>query len=250
MTLKKAVFAVFFAVGSTTPAAGAQEFRMAYGDWAFDVSGTATDSNREYDFERDLDAHRAGKRSLQLAWDTGPGWWKPDLAFSDSKIGVEGTHTETGPTGLPPPLPQTGTITLAVDADFTDQDLVLRYPLNTGPFKVSLGLAAKRLRGSVIITDSRQGQASRGDYDEIFPEVHLGMRWTVTDWLVFEAVAQGIQYNDATASDFRAALELRPIGPILIDAGWQQKHYDFTANSGALDVTLQGALVRAGFLFR
>lgn len=249
MTLKKTLIAALCVLGSTAPAS-AHEFRAAYGDWAFDVSGTATNRNRAYDFERDLAAHRAGGLSLQVAWDTGPGWWKPDLSFSHSRIGVEGSHSETGPTGSLPPLPQTGTVNLAVDSDFTDQELVLRYPLNSGPVKVSPGLAAKRLKGTVRITDSRQGQASRGDYDEVFPEAHLGVRWTIAHWLVMEAVAQGIQYNDATASDFRAAIELHPIGPILIEAGWQQKHYDFSANGDALDVTLQGALVRAGFLFR
>lgn len=249
MTLKKALAGALCILGSTGPAT-AQEFRAAYGLWAFDASGTATESNRKYDFERDLAAHRAGNRSLQIAWDTGSGWWKPDLSLSHSQIGVKGSHSETGPTGLPPPLPQTGAVDLAIDSDFTDQELVLCYPLNSGPIKVSAGVAAKRLKGTVLITDSRQGQASRGDYNETFPEAHLGVRWTIASWMVLEAGAQGIQYNDATASEYRAAIELRPIGPVLLDAGWQQKHYKFSGNGDALDVTLQGALVRAGFLFR
>jgi hypothetical protein len=239
------------AVLCASGAAAATEVRGTYGNWNFNISGTATENGQTYDFRRDLDARRAGKQTFHLAWDTGPGWWKPDLELGLSSIGANGTHTETTVTILPPPLPPTTTTTtFSVVSDFHDQELVARYPLNAGPLALSAGLAVKRLRGTVVITDSRQSQPSRGDYDQAFPELHLQLRYAVAHWLVLETVAQGVQYQDSKAFEWRAGLELRPFDPLLIEAGWQQKRYDIRVNSNALDVSLGGALLRAGLLFR
>ena len=248
MTTKKALCAALLIVGPVTAAAG--EARGTYGEWLFSISGTANDNGQLYDFERDLDAKRSGNETLQLAWDTGPGWWKPDLAYGDSRIGASGKHSETMATALPPPLPQTTTVDLSVESSFRDQDLVARYPLNSGAVLLSAGLAVKHLKGTVVITDSRQAQPSRGDYDETFPELHLLLRYPAARWLAVEAMAQGVQYGDNSAFEWRAGIELRPFDPLLIEAGWQQKRYDIQVNGDSLDVLLGGALLRAGLLFR
>lgn len=242
MTTRTALCAAL-ALLASAPAA---EFRAAYGNWAFDLSGTSTEGGSTYDFEKDLDARRAGKRSLQLAWDTGPGWWRPDLALSDSKIGATGSHTENT-TGLPL---GPSTVTLTVDADFHDSDLVARWPFNAGPLVVSAGLAAKHLSGTVVITDSSQSQPSRSDYDETFPELHLLVRWPVARWVALEAMGQGVQYGDNRAFEIRAGIELRPFDPLLLEASWQQRGYDVKAGADALDATLQGVMLRAGILVR
>lgn len=228
------------------PVAHANEFRAMYGAWAFDISGTATQDSRPYDFQEDLAAQRAGKRSISVAWDTSPGWW-PDLAFSDARIGVNGTHTESA-TGLPPPFPQSD-VTLTLDSDFTDQDLVARWPLIKESVKVSLGVAAKHLKGTVVITDSSQGE-SRGDYDETIPELHVAARWSPAHWLALDVTGQGVQAGENKAFEWRAGVELRPFDPVLLSAAWQQKRYDVTVGDDALDVSLDGLLLQAGLLFR
>ena len=250
MTTRRKICAALAAL-CASGAATATEVRGAYGDWNFAIAGTTTGNGTTYDFERDLDARRAGKRSLQLAWDTGPGWWKPDLALGDSRLGANGTHTETTVTVLPPPLPpSTTTTTFSVTSNFRDQDLVARYPLNSGAVKLSAGLAIKHLKGTVVITDSRQSQPSRGDYDETFPELHLQLRWPALHWLALETMAQGVHYKDSTAFEWRASAELRALDPLLLEMSWQQKRYDIQVNSDAVNASLNGVLLRAGLLFR
>lgn len=248
-TVPLALAGVLFTAPSASPAAPGTEFRSLYGSWDFKVSGTAVEGGQQYDFRRDLDAQHAGRRSLEFAWDTGAGWW-PDVAFGDASIGVRGSHTTTSVVVLPPPLPPTTqSQTLSVDADFRDQDFVARYPLRSGALKVSAGVAVKHLKGTVVIDDSSQSQPSRGDYNETFPELQLQARWTPMPWLAVTATGQGVQYQGNSALEWRAALELAG-GPLLLEAGWQEKRYEIGVNADALDVKLSGALLRAGFALR
>lgn len=238
-------------VAGATPAAQAAELRAAYGNWGFDVSGTATNSGNVYDFQRDLAAHSTARHSLSLAWDTGPGWW-PDLALSDSSIGAAGTNTAPRSVQvLPPPAPpSTTTTTMMVDAGFRDQDLVARYPWGWGPLQLAAGIAVKRMRGTVEITDSSQSQPSRGDYDETFPELHGQLRWPLGRWLTLTAVGQGVQYQDSRALEWRVGAEMPGFAPLLLEAGWQQKRYNISVNGDALDASLSGVMLRAGVVWR
>lgn len=249
MTLKKIISAAALAV-LCAPATHA-EVRGAYGNWLFGISGTAVEGGKTYDFERDLAARRAGNNSLQLAWDTGPGWWRPDLELNLSRIGVQGSNTGLRCTQVVPVGPPSCvTTTLTVDSNFHDEELVARYPLNSGALKLSAGLAVKHLRGTVVITDSSQSQPSRGDYNQTFPELHADLRWPVTSWAVLELVGQGAQYQGSRAFEWRAGFEVQALAPLLIEASWQQKRYDINVNRDALNVSLDGALLRAGFLLR
>lgn len=232
--------------------AQAGELRAAYGNWGFDITGTATDNGNVYDFQRDLAAHSTSKRSLSLAWDTGPGWWRPDLALSDSSIGAAGTNTAPRTVQvLPPPAPpSTTTTTMTVDAGFRDQDLIARYPWGWGPLQLAAGVAVKRMRGSVEINDSSQSQPSRGDYDETFPELHAQVRWPLGRWLTLTAVGQGIKGQGNRALEWRVGAEIPGLAPLLLEAGWQQKRYDIRVNGDALDASLDGVLLRAGLVWR
>jgi outer membrane protein len=230
--------------------AATAEFRAGIGAWRYDLTGTVTDRGQTYDFERDLEIQASGRRSVLIEWDTGPGLW-PDLAVSLSALGAAGRHEETftlfdllgNPVGS-----QTESVSAA--ADFDDYDLTARYPFDWGALRFAVGLTAKRLRGTVLIDDSSNPPPSQQNYDETIPEVHAQVRVPLGKAFVLGASAQGIEAGGSSALEWRAALELRLLAPLLVEVGWQEKRYNIQLDSYALDARLGGALLRAGFFFR
>jgi len=238
--------AVLPALGCCTAALAAPEFRAGYGTWRYDLSGTVTDRNRTYDLREDLELQPSGRRTVQVEWDTGPGWW-PDWSASFTQLGASGMHTETVTFDPLPLPPQTETITAS--ADFDDYDLTLRYPFGLGPLDCAAGITIKKLRGDVLIDDSSNPPPSRQSYDETVPQLHARLRWPLGKWLALTAAGQGIKYDGNSASEWRATAELR-LGPVLLEGGWQAKRYDLQLTGYALDAQLDGALARVGFAWR
>lgn len=225
------------------PALEAAEFRAALGSWRYDLSGSVTDRGETFDFKNDLGLRPSGRRSLLLGYDTAEGW--PDFAASFSQIGAQGERTETRPGLLPINPPQTRR--LATDADFDDYDLTARVPWRLGGAVLSLGLTAKWLRGALVIDDSNEPAPRRQNYNEIFPQLHVQLRWPWSRFLTLAATAQGIEYRGSVANEYRAALELR-LGKLLLEGGWQEKRYEITLDNYRLDARFDGALLRIGFL--
>lgn len=229
--------------------AATPEFRAGYGSWRYELSGTVTDRDRTYDLQDDLGLETSGRRSVLVEWDTPPGWW-PDLSASFTQLGASGYREETftlfdifgNPVG-------SQTESIAASADFDDFDLTLRYPFSLGSLGVSAGVTIKRLRGDVLIDDSTQSSPSYQSYDETVPQVHAGLRWPLAQWLALVASGQGIQAEGNSALEWRGGAELR-LGPLLVEAGYQAKRYDINLGDYALDAQLDGALARAGFVWR
>lgn len=237
------------ALACCLPLAAAPEFRVGYGGWRYEISGTVTDPNRTYDLREDLALETSGRRSILVEWDT-PSGWLPDLAFGFTDLGASGYREETftvfdllgNPVG-------SQTESVAASADFDDFDLTARYPFGLGPLQLSAGLTLKRLRGDVVIDDSTQSGPTYQRYDETVPEVHAGLRWPLAGWLALVGSGQGIRAGDSSALEWRAGAELR-FGVVLLEAGYQVKRYDIDIGDYALDAQLDGALARAGFAFR
>lgn len=244
MRFKSAIVALFLGIAGM-PAAPAAEFRAVFGHWRYDLTGHVIDRDQTYDFDRDLDLRTSGRRSLLLDYDTKAGW--PDFALSYSQFGAQGERSDTGTVGIGPIPIGSETRRLAADADFDDYDLTARIPWRWGGATVSLGLSVKWLRGDLVIDDSNEPAPSRQNYDEVFPELHLQLRWPLTRYLTLAGAAQGIQYQGSKATEYRAALELR-LRKLLLEFGWQEKHYEITLDNYRLDARLDGALLRAGFL--
>lgn len=229
--------------------ATAAEFRATVGQWRYDLAGTVTDRGRTYDFQRDLALQTAGRRSVQLEWDTGPGPW-PNWSASFAQLGAAGEREETFTLffgGIPV---GSQTESVAASAEFDDVDLTARYPFSLGALQMALGLTAKRLRGEVLIDDSTQSGPSRQQYDETVPQLHAQLRWPLGKGLVLAAAGQGIEHDGSNALEWRAAAEIRWLAPLLLEAGWQEKRYDLNLGSYALDAQLDGAVLRAGLLLR
>lgn len=228
--------------------ASAAEFRIGAGAWNYDLTGTVTDNGRTYDFEKDLALETSGRTSATLEWDTSPGWY-PDIAASYSHMGAHGSHTETTViviNGIP-----IGSVTRTVvaAADFYDSDVALRYPWTWGGTRLTGGLVAKHLKGRVDIADSSQSQAIHDHYDEWIPEVQLGLRRPLGSWLTLAGTAQGVEYQGNKAYEWRALAEVRVLKPLILEGGWQSKRYRIDVDGYALDATVSGALLRAGFAF-
>jgi hypothetical protein len=225
----------------------AAEFRVGLGGWRYDLSGFVTDRGETFDFENDLGLQASGRRSLLLEFDTKEGW--PDFAASFSQIGAQGERTGPCTAGVAQCLIDPEPRRLATDTDFRDYDLAARVPLRVGGAVVSFGLAVKQLRGNLVIDDSDEPAPRRQDYDEVFPELHVQLRWPLSRFLTLAGAVQGIEYNGSKAVEYRAALELRVL-KLLVEAGWQEKRYEITLDNYRLDARLDGTLLRFGFLLR
>lgn len=241
-------FAALAALAWCVPLAAAPEFRVGYGGWRYDISGTVTDTNRTYDLQDDLALETSGRRSILVEWDT-PAGWLPDLSASFTALGASGYREETftvfdvlgNPVG-------TQTESIAASADFDDYDLTARYPFSLGPARISLGVTVKRLRGEVLIDDSTQSQPSRQRYDETVPEIAAALRWPLGKRLALVASGQGISAGRNSTLEWRGGAEVR-LGAVLLEGAWQVKRYDIDVGDYALDAQLDGVLARLGFVF-
>lgn len=229
------------------PPLPAAEFRVALGSWRYDLSGFVTDRGETFNFENDLGLQASGRRSLQLEYGTPEGW--PDFAASFTQLGAQGERTGPCTAGIAQCLIDPQPRRLATDVDFDDYDLTARIPLSVRNAAVSLGLTAKWLRGDLVIDDSDEPAPRRQNYDEVFPELHVQLRWPLSRFLTLAGAAQGISYGGSKATEYRAALELRLL-KLLVEIGWQEKRYEITLDDYRLDARLDGALLRFGFLLR
>jgi len=235
-----------FACGPLAHAA--PEFRAGYGSWRYDIAGTVRDGDRTYDLQEDLELEAAGRRSIVVEWDT-PTSWLPNLAVSFSQVGGSGEaeYRSVSLDLLGNPLFQDETV--SASADFDDLDVTLRYPFGLGPVQAAAGVTVKRLRGEVLIDDSGNPPPSRQRYDETVPQLHGQLRWPFARRLAATATGQGISYDGNRAVEWRAGAELT-LGPVLLEAGWQEKRYEVNLSDYALDARLDGAVARVGFVFR
>ncbi|HUR39957.1 MAG TPA: hypothetical protein VM240_02210 [Verrucomicrobiae bacterium] len=245
---KIALFLVLATITTQTPAA---EFRASYGDWRYDLSGTVTDRGRTYDLREDFGAEPRGRRTWALEWDTPKGPW-PDVAVGFTQIGAAGAQERSftvfdllgQPVG-------TETASLAATADFDDVEATLRYPFKLGTARAALGVSVKKIKGELVIEDSTASPpTSRQSYDETVPEVHAQLRVPFGKILALSTSAQGISAGGNRALEWKAMLEVRWLAPLLLEAGWQEKRYELNLDGRALDARFDGALLRAGWLWR
>lgn len=221
------------------------ELRALFGGWHPEVAGFVTDRGETFDFQDDLGLDASGRRSVLLELDTGRGLW-PDWSAGYSPLAAAGAREhQTGILVVPGQ-----TRRLAASADFEDYDLTARYPLRWRALQLSLGLSAKRLSGVIVIEDSEEPAPRRERYDEVFPQLHAGLRWRLGSLMHLVGQAQGVEYEGSRALEYRAVAELRVLEPLLLELGWQKKRYRISLSDYVLDAKLDGLLLRVGFLFR
>lgn len=227
---------VVFAVLFCGPA-GASEIRAALGGWHFDVAGAVHDGTLNYDFEDDLNLKSQGEFHLELEWRAPEGWW-PDVVLSWSSSKATGGQVFPGA----PPLIEDRT--LSADADTSELDVTLRYPINWDALRFSAGLNLKRVASDIRIEDSAEDEPTDEKLNLVFPQAHVAARLPLGELFALSATFQGVKFQDNTAYDVRAGVEFLLFDPILVEAGWQRKRYDVSDGSYALDATLDGLLLR------
>jgi hypothetical protein len=224
--------------------AQAGEFRAGAAGWRDELSGQVNDHGQVLDFRGDLDAQADGVRSLRLEYDT-PGRW-PNLSAAFAQLAADGHVHQDGPFIFGPIVIPNGTSSdVDTRAEFQDGEFLLRYPLQLGPLALSGGLAAKWLKGEVVITDTGNGTRNRQHYNLVFPELHAQLRWAGR-WIGFDLVGQGIRYGGNRALEWRAALQVNALSPLTLEGGWQEKRYDVAAGDSSMDARLAGPWLGLG----
>jgi len=224
------------------PAAAAAELRALFSGWSYDFEGTVDDDGARYDINDDLELEPRRRRGFALEIDTPDGGW-PDMTLGYTPISAEGEHSEE----VTFPLP--GTRTILTETDFGIHEVVVRWPLNSGGLRFSVGVAVQQLEGELTIDDSQEAEPRRQRYDETFPLLHAQLRMAGKAFGL-SAVAQAVEYDGSRALELRALAEARFLAPLLVQAGWQEKRYEIDLSDYALDARVSGAVLRFGVLYR
>jgi hypothetical protein len=236
-TLHRVVIAAALALPA---AAQAEQFYLGYSDWNYKVSGEYQSGGTAYDLSNGFEARRSSRALYRLRWDTGPGWWRPDLAASYGRIQVSGHRTISRGIGIGPIPPQTDS-TAFVYADVHDLDATARWPLQLGWGRLSAGVTLKQLKGDVQITDSAATpQQTRQPVNALFPLLHTFLEVPIGSRLRIGAGGDWIAGRGDTADSIVAMARLKLIGPLDLTGGWQRKRYKVHTDNYLLDTRLQG----------
>jgi hypothetical protein len=220
----------------------AEEVRALFGGGHYGLEGSVVDRGVHYDFDDDLGLELQRRRGFALEVDTPPGGW-PDFTVSYTPLAASGQRSE------PVTFPFPATRTILTNADFDIHEVVVRWPLNQGRLRASLGVTVQRLEGELVIDDNQEARQRHEHYDEVFPQLHVQLR-RATRKFALETVAQGISYDGSRALEWRALAEARFLGPFTVQFGWQERRYRIELADYALDARVRGALLRFGVLYR
>ena len=242
----------FLAGFLTVPAvASASDFGLAYDYWDSRVSGTLNDNGGVVDLKHDLGAESNDHHQFSSFLQTGPGWWRPDLAASYTQIKIEGSRTLSS-SGL-----QFGSIvvlpgsndTVVTRANIRDADVSLRYPFAVGPLHVSAGVTIKQLKGDISVQDITTGTRSDQPVDQTFPMAHALAEWPLPFSTSIAVSGNWVHYKNDSADEAKIMVRVPIFGPLEGRIGWQRKHYHVDDHGYLLDTTLQGAMAGIQLLF-
>ena len=231
--------------------ASASDFGLAYDYWDSRVSGTLNDHGGKVDLERDLGAESKNHHQYSAFWQTGAGWWRPDLAASYTQIKIEGSRSLSSAGlqfGSVVVLPGS-TDTLVTRANIRDADISLRYPFALGPLHVSAGVTIKQLKGDISVQDITTGTRNDQSVDETFPMVHALAEWPLPFNTSVAVSVNWIRYGNDSADEAKIMARVPIIGPLEARIGWQRKHYNVDDHGYLLDSTLQGVTAGMQVLF-
>lgn len=251
-TLHGALLALALMFGvSDAMADGQMGFALGYDSWNYKVSGRLIDDGTELRLHRDLGLKPINRDNFFLRWDTGPGWWRPDITASYMRISLNGSEpisgnaVQLGSIGL---LPVTATV--LTDAGINDGELTFSYPLPIGflgPLKSSAGLTLEYLNGDLNI-QQQGGGAEVQKVNEFLPLVHLDLNLPLGQYVNLTTSGNWIEYAGEGAYEYSGGVEFRVLGPITLSARWQQKHYS-VEDDYTLHANLRGALFGVHLVF-
>lgn len=210
--------------------------------WDYAVSGSVTRDGDVQDLDSDLGIEARKHSVYSLAWNTGPGWWRPDFAASYTPIDAGGQQ-EVRNTGIFGSLLFVqGSSVARGDADLEDTDLSLRYPATIGSSTFWGGVTVKRIAGVISVRDQSETAEDRQRFDLTFPLLHVAASVPVQSWLSLSAQGNAAKYRDDTAYELRLGASIGVLGPVGINLGWQLKRYQINDGDYLLDAKLSGLL--------
>lgn len=224
----------------SAPAMATDQFFLGYSYWDYKVSGQYQESGSTYDLGKDFSASNSSRALYRLRWDTGPGWWAPDLAASFGRIEVSGQKHITTNTGIGP-IPIQINSTANVYTNVRDFDVTARWPWQLGWGRLSLGITGKQLRGDVLVSDSAATPTQTHEsVNTLFPMAHVFLEVPIGSRLRIGVGGDWAALNGDEANNIVAIIRLKLIGPLDLTGGWQSKRYKVRDDNYRLDSKLQG----------
>lgn len=237
--IKRLYFALIPATALlSTPALATDQFFLGYSYWDYKVSGDYQENGSRYDLDKGYAPSNSSRAIYRLRWDTGPGWWIPDLAASFGRIEVSGQQNITTDTSIGP-IPVTVDSTATAHTNVRDLDVTARWPLQLGWGRLSLGVTGKQLRGDIVISDSATPTQTRESIKATFPMAHAFLEVPFGSRLRVGVGGDWAALDGDEADNIVAIVRLKVIGPLDLTAGWQSKHYK-VHDGYTLDTRLQG----------
>lgn len=224
----------------SAPAMATDQFYLGYSYWHYKVSGAYQDSNSNFDLGNDFSASNSSRALYRLRWDTGPGWWIPDLAASFGRIEVSGEKNISS-SAVIGPIPIQINSTANVHTNVRDLDVTARWPWQFGWGRLSLGITGKQLRGNILVTDSAATPPQTNEsINALFPMAHAFLEIPIGSRLRIGIGGDWAALDGNEADNLMAMARLKVIGPLDLTAGWQSKRYKVREDDYTLDSRLQG----------
>ncbi|MGH8461170.1 MAG: hypothetical protein ACRESS_06150 [Stenotrophobium sp.] len=229
--------------------AAGQGFALGYDYWNYRVSGIVEDNGTQLGLHRDLGVEPQNRDAFFLRWDTGPGWWRPDLTANYMHVLLTGNapYTTSGlQLGSLNLLP--GTTTVLTNVDIHDTELTFSYPFALGRLRNSAGVTAKYLKGYLELEDSSGNSTDYQRINDLFPMAHLDVNLPLGDFVNLIASGNWIGYHGEGAYEYSGGIDFRILGPLTLSARWQQKYYN-VKDGYTLHANLRGMLFGAHLVF-
>lgn len=241
VTATATVVVTFFASG-----AAAQTLRVEVGGWDYRLSGDVTDGN-PLDFQDDL-AVQSRLGDYQVIAGRFTPAWTPMLRFERSPLNASGQQLITTTFGFGPITLFANETEAQIDADLSDLSLMAAYPFAiSDTVRAQAGVTLRRLEGPITVRTAEDQQSTTERIDEIFPQIHLGLRWSPAGAFAGHLAGDWIEAGGNEAWTLRLAVDWRLLDFVGLTLGWQHKHFFVRSGRYLLDADFSGGF--GGVLF-
>jgi hypothetical protein len=230
------------------------------GAWAPDIAGTLRNGATTYDLQGTLGLDADPQREFTLYFRPEKRWYWPDLSAGFDHLGAQGNGRTTS--NVPVLF---GTLTVPANSalystiSINDYDVSADIPFDLYGVHFGAGVTVKYLVGDVLVhtvsTDAVVGlvtvpTTSDTRVNQVFPLVHLRAETELASWLSLVGSGRYVEYEGNRAYELRGQVDLRPLGPVTLSAGYQRKSYVVARGSYRLDTDIDGVFFGVGLLIR
>ena len=240
-------WALALALGCVCTGAHAEGARAygAIGGWAYDISGTYTNTS-ELDLQDDLNLQSTARSDYVLGFAPARFGWLPALELGYTRIAADGQQTfsllpSTPLSPITGPLPVNAETVIDDRTSINDFELTARWPWQLGHFTLLGGLTVTTLNGTVVTADDSGSQQQTQKVKETFPLLSLGVQWQPVASLRFTLTGDYVRYDGNRADEWEAKVLWKLLGPVGLEGGYRQRRYKIDEPMNALDARVRGA---------